>query len=195
MHLWYQVLYSAAGVWQEIHQSKDRIYHKQQNMKQRGVFEMGFCKKCGSELKGNAEVCPVCGAVQDKNSKKKKAVFGEKVSQEFDEEDIQENKVAAVLAYLGILIVVPLFLSKDSKFARFHAGQGLAVLLASIGYQMAVGVMTSVLTVLSWRFYYLTGIMRIAGAAFMVLSAMGIMNAVNGEARELPVIGKWKLLK
>lgn len=101
----------------------------------------------------------------------------------------------AVLAYLGILVAVPLLLAKDSKFARFHAGQGLAVLVASVGYNIMVGLAGNILTMFSWWFYYLIGLMRMAGAVFFVLSVMGIVNAANGEARELPLIGKIRLIR
>ena len=36
-------------------------------------------------------------------------------------EDVQNNKVFAILAYIGILVLVPIFAAKESKFARFHA--------------------------------------------------------------------------
>lgn len=158
---------------------------------------MGYCGRCGSELKEGAEACPACGTVLGKEGLNKRRMkgYGKKVSIKFEKEDIQENKAVAVLAYLGILAAVPLFLAKDSKFARFHAGQGLAVLAASVGYNIMAGIIGNILTMFSWRFYYLIGPMRMAGAVFLVLSAMGIANAVNGEARELPIIGKWKLLK
>lgn len=158
---------------------------------------MGYCGKCGSELKEDAEACPFCGAVQRKEgmNKRKMKGYGEKVSIQFEKEDIRENKAVAVLAYLGILVVVPLFFAKDSKFARFHAGQGLAVLAASVGYNIIVGITGKILTMFSWWFYYLVGPMRMAGSVFLVLSVMGIVNAANGEARELPVVGKWIVLK
>lgn len=158
---------------------------------------MSYCGRCGSELKEGAEACQVCGAVQGKEglNKRKMKGYGEKVSIQFEKEDIQENKAVAVLAYLGILVAIPLFFAKESKFARFHAGQGLAVLAASVGYNIMVGIAGKILTMFSWWFYYLIGPMRMAGAVFLVLSVMGIVNAANGEARELPIIGKWKLLK
>ena len=31
----------------------------------------------------------------------------------------------AILAYFGILVLIPILAAKDSKFARFHANQGL----------------------------------------------------------------------
>ena len=37
---------------------------------------------------------------------------------EFDPQDIQNNKAMAILAYLSWLVLIPLFAAKDSKFAR-----------------------------------------------------------------------------
>ena len=44
---------------------------------------------------------------------------------EFDNQDIQNNKIMAILSYFGILVLVPILAAKESKFARFHANQGL----------------------------------------------------------------------
>lgn len=51
---------------------------------------MGYCGRCGSELKEGAEACPVCGAVQGKErqNKRKMKGYGEKVSIQFKKEDI-----------------------------------------------------------------------------------------------------------
>lgn len=46
-------------------------------------------------------------------------------SYEYDTQDIQSNKVWAVLAYLGILFFLPLVACKDSRFGKFHANQDL----------------------------------------------------------------------
>ena len=43
---------------------------------------------------------------------------------EFDQKDIEQNKVMALLSYLGILVLVPLLGAKGSKYARFHTSQG-----------------------------------------------------------------------
>lgn len=49
-----------------------------------------------------------------------------------EDKDVQDNKLVAALAYLWILSIVILLVKKDSKFAQFHAKQGLILFLASI---------------------------------------------------------------
>ncbi|MEI8042594.1 MAG: DUF4339 domain-containing protein [Verrucomicrobiota bacterium] len=41
-----------------------------------------------------------------------------------DPADVDKNKIFAVLAYLGILFLVPLLAAKESRFARYHTNQG-----------------------------------------------------------------------
>lgn len=114
---------------------------------------------------------------------------------QFDSADIRENKAAAAFSYLGILVLVPLLGAKESKFARFHANQGLALLAVSVAYTVVMGIVNAALLSVSWRVYPAFGAMRLAGLVFPALSLMGIMNAVGGQAKELPVIGKIRLLK
>lgn len=39
------------------------------------------------------------------------------------------------------------------------------------------------------------GIMGLCGLVFLALAILGIVNAASGKAKELPVIGKYKILK
>ena len=41
----------------------------------------------------------------------------------------------------------------------------------------------------------LNGILGLVYIVFLVWAVLGIINAANGEAKELPLIGKFKLLK
>ena len=41
-------------------------------------------------------------------------------------------KVMSALAYLWILFFLPLVVCPDSKFGRYHANQGLVLLLAAV---------------------------------------------------------------
>ena len=43
-----------------------------------------------------------------------------------DPNDVQSNKVMAILAYFGILFLIPLLAAKESAYARYHTNQGLA---------------------------------------------------------------------
>jgi hypothetical protein len=42
-----------------------------------------------------------------------------------DQKDIQDNKAITYLSYIGLLFLVPMLAKKESKFAMFHAKQGL----------------------------------------------------------------------
>src|SRR5580692_8759272 len=44
--------------------------------------------------------------------------------------DVAQNKMVATLAYVGPLVIVPLLAAPNSKFARFHANQALALFLS-----------------------------------------------------------------
>lgn len=94
---------------------------------------MAFCTNCGSKIDDEARFCPDCGAPVVPGAPKaepweeEKKDFGTKINElnntpdttsEFDQNDIQSNKVMAVLAYLGILVLVPLFAARESRFGR-----------------------------------------------------------------------------
>lgn len=102
----------------------------------------------------------------------------------------------AVLAYFGILVLIPILAAKESKFARFHANQGLILLITGVAYSIFVQVVIKIVAFIS---YALTGIVGIAlGLAWLlllVLAIIGIINAVKGEFKQLPLIGQFQILK
>ncbi len=102
---------------------------------------------------------------------------------ECDQADINSNKVMAILAYLGILVLIPLFAAKDSKFARFHSHQGLLLLLVAI----LCGVIS--------RIPVIGFIGSILGFISGIFAIIGIVYAIQGKAKELPLIGKYRILK
>ncbi len=162
---------------------------------------MEVCRKCGSKIWPGVRSCPACGAAtgfSDKQpAQEEKPGSGGMAGSpgRFDSADIAQNKAMAVFAYLGILVVFPLFMAKDSGFARYHAGQGLVLLLASAAYSIAYSVLAGLLLSVSWEFYFVLRLIRLAGLAFPALAVFGIMNALSGKAAELPVIGKIRLLR
>ena len=113
----------------------------------------------------------------------------------YDSADIEKNKVMAVLAYLGPLVLVPILAAKDSKFAKFHANQGLVLFICSIVYTAALFFISFILYSISDYLGFIVYILRLVNVAFLVLAILGIINAINGQAKELPVIGKIQLLK
>ena len=120
---------------------------------------------------------------------------------EFAKADIEQNKVMAILSYFGFLVIIPILAAKESKFARYHANQGLILFIAMIGWSIADYILTAILRALLWRsmglweIYSLCGtVLNLVYIVFTVLAVIGIVNALNGKAKELPVIGKYKIL-
>lgn len=110
---------------------------------------------------------------------------------EYDSKDIQDNKIMAVLAYIGILLLIPLFAAKNSKFARFHVNQGLPLMIVGL----AIGIISIPLGLIP-IVRIITGIIfGLAGICVLVLAILGIVNAATGKAKELPLVGKFKILK
>lgn len=105
-------------------------------------------------------------------------------SQGFEPEDIEKNKLMAVLAY--IIFLVPLLAAKESKFAMFHTNQGLVLFLAAI----AVNVVGGIVPIIGWFI-----ILPIGNLLIFILAIIGIINAAKGEAKQLPLIGGITILK
>lgn len=111
----------------------------------------------------------------------------------FSQDDIQQNKIMAMLSYLGILVLIPIFAAKDSKFARFHANQGLVLAITEVIWFTILSLL-NLLTRISWGFYFLTVPLWIISTIFTVLVVFGIVTSVTGQAKTLPVIGKFHIL-
>ncbi len=110
---------------------------------------------------------------------------------EYSQEDIEKNKVLSIFAYLSWLILIPLFAAKDSKFARFHCNQGLVLAIAEIIVWIVFGILSNI-PFIGWLFAVLNGLISLV---CLIFSIIGIVNVVNGRAKELPFIGKFRLLK
>lgn len=109
----------------------------------------------------------------------------------FDQNDIQQNRVMGVLSYLGILVLIPLFAARESPFARFHCNQGIVLALAEVILSFAVRIFGR-LPLVGW-IIRLVGVL--GGLALFVFAIMGIVNAINGKAKELPLVGGFQILK
>jgi uncharacterized membrane protein len=114
-------------------------------------------------------------------------------TEDFDEEDIRQNKTMAGLAY--ILFFLPLIVCKDSKFGRFHANQGLLLLILSVLGYAVISIITSLLITITWRSFGLISLLyNIYGLFILALVVYGAVNGLNGKAKELPVIGKFRII-
>lgn len=103
---------------------------------------------------------------------------------EYDQEDIDKNKFMAILCYLGILIIIPFLVAKESKFVKFHINQGLCFIVFAL-----VLCVLCCIPFIGWIIEAVTGIVC------LILMLMGILNAARGNAKELPIIGRYSLYK
>ncbi|MBR3946765.1 MAG: zinc ribbon domain-containing protein [Bacteroidales bacterium] len=112
-------------------------------------------------------------------------------------EDVQNNKVFAILAYFGILVLVPIFAAKESKFARFHANQGLVLCIVEVvWYLISYFISLALIHSLSFGFLALwTGISWLVNIGILVFAIIGIVNAAQGSTKPMPLFGKFKILK
>ena len=111
---------------------------------------------------------------------------------EFEAEDIAQNRAMGILAYIGLLVLVPIFAAKGSKWARWHANRGLILLILAV----AIGVASAILALL--------GLIPYVGIVFRILQwivnvvaylgltglmVFGIVTAAMGKAKDFPLIG------
>jgi len=125
---------------------------------------------------------------------------------DYDPADIEKNKTMCGLAYF--LFFLPLVACSDSKFGRYHANQGLLVLMAGLIcgiVDIVVSIVTSVLYgAIFWRFpHFLTSfasliiwlIFCVLWLAVAAMAFFGLINGFSGKAKELPIIGKIRIIK
>ena len=151
---------------------------------------MAFCKSCGAEVPDGTKFCQACGAPVEEPVVNSEATQGTVAG-------ASNDKLMGILAYLGILVLVPILAAKDSKFAKFHANQGLVLIIAYIIVSVACNVVSIATAALNVPLIgLLLGLVTWAASIFcFVLAIMGIIAAANGEEKELPIIGQYKLLK
>jgi len=105
--------------------------------------------------------------------------------------DAEDNKFMAFFAYWGILFLIPYLAAKDSPFARFHANQGCVLFIMAIAIWV-LGLIFAFIPGIGWILAILTNLLYLVVFVFAIL---GIINALKGEKKELPIIGKYTVLK
>jgi len=120
------------------------------------------------------------------------------------------------LALIGacVLALVPYFVGdKKNKFVRYHAAQGMSLTIIAIGYLIVVvfiigriiaeamirDCVSSWSAVLSGCNYdlvrFIGFILALPAIAIGVLGIIGLINALNGKEKEVPILGKIKIIK
>jgi uncharacterized membrane protein len=108
-----------------------------------------------------------------------------------------KNKGMAVIAY--ILFFIPLLTGahKKSPFVKFHTNQGTVFFLFSVPLWIATAIIT---TILFRMFLGLPAIVfglltPLISIVILVLLIIGIIHALSGKMKPLPLIGKFTIIK
>lgn len=107
---------------------------------------------------------------------------------EFDEKDIADNKLVAMLIYLlGIIgIAVAFLVKKDSPYLNFHIRQGIKFVVIETLASIATAL-------LCW-----TCIAPVVGGVFLtalaVVQIIAFIDVCNGKAKEAPIVRSFKFL-
>jgi uncharacterized membrane protein len=89
----------------------------------------------------------------------------------------EQDKIQLVLAYLGLLSLIPLLTVKDSEFVKWNAKQGLVL----FGAFFVLGFLNVI--------PFVGQIIWCAGfVAYAVATIMGITKALKGERFNIPVV-------
>ncbi len=96
------------------------------------------------------------------------------------DKDVEENKLIAAISYVSVLCLVGLLGKKDSPYVQYHAKQGFVLFIAAIAL-MVIGIFP----ILGWIISFFGSI------AVLILSIMGIINALGGKKTDLPLVGDW----
>lgn len=87
--------------------------------------------------------------------------------------DKRTTDIVAYLTWIGFLIAI---LSGDKDASKFHLNQALVIMLFAL---------LSIIPCVGW----------IWGIVVLVLWILGLISAINGEEKEVPILGKIKLMK
>jgi fumarate reductase subunit D len=92
-----------------------------------------------------------------------------------------QDKIMLVLAYLGIFCLIPLLTVKDSEYVKWHAKQGLALLLCWVGWVIA-GFILGFIPFLGWLLTCLGHL------GFLVLMIVAIVRAFEPTRWKIPLV-------
>ena len=103
--------------------------------------------------------------------------------------EVEQNKFMAVLSYFGLLVLLPIFLARDSKYVSFHINQGLLFTGLTVAFNLV-----------AWLFSLLTGgvfffILPLGDILLLALLVLQVVRVIRDESRELPIIGRIRIFR
>lgn len=147
---------------------------------------MPFCPNCGTEVQEGLNFCTSCGAHMPggQNPVNNTYVDPDDHTAEFEPADIERNKYLAALCYLVFpVIFVALLAEPNSKFIRYHVNQAIM-----IDVLMIASCIVAIIPFLGWI------ACAVASVAAVVFYIMGTVRAFKGQAKNVPIVGKYTVI-
>ena len=164
------------------------------------------CNNCGNEVTTEGTNCPFCGfplyaGYQQPQGQGYQQAQGAQYNQNYQQpQGFQQNqgnqsgsfsmdpKTAAIVCYLTWIGLVIALLSADRSdpFFRFHLNNVFVLIISGCIFGV-VSVILVFIPILGW-------LAILAGSIFLtVCLIMGLINAINGECKPLPLLGSFKI--
>ena len=164
------------------------------------------CNNCGNEVTTEGTNCPFCGfplyaGYQQPQGQGYQQAQGAQYNQNYQQpQGFQQNqgnqsgsfsmdpKTAAIVCYLTWIGLVIALLSADRSdpFFRFHLNNVFVLIISGCIFGVA-SVILVFIPILGW-------LAILAGSIFLtVCLIMGLINAINGECKPLPLLGSFKI--
>lgn len=96
-----------------------------------------------------------------------------------------EEKFFALLSYFTVTVLATVVAKKDSEFCKFHAAQGVTLIVADCMFLIFTTLGIAIFPLLGFLIFFFGMI------SLFVLHVTGIINSLNGEIKQLPIVGKY----
>ena len=99
------------------------------------------------------------------------------------------KKVTGIVSYITIIGWIIAFLAGDKEGAKFHLNQSLVINLASLINSLLLSRILGIIPILGGLVSWIISIV------ILVLWILGLVAAIKEEQKEVPLLGKIKILK
>ncbi len=189
---------------------------------------MTICNNCGTQIQDGIKFCPACGkeagaaparqappvpptVYQPPEGYQQPAQGYQQSPQGYpqphltaEQKDIQDNKVMAILAY--IIPPIPWFAARNSKFAIFHAKQGMKLFMGEI-LLIVLNIIFSFIKIRQTQYiwgipyetmstpWFLSLIVWLISLPIGILAIIGLIYAIQGKRKAPPFLDKIPLFE
>ena len=102
-----------------------------------------------------------------------------------------KTRLCCVLAYVPFLFFLPLVFLKNNSRAKFHANQGLVLLIAFLVINAVIAIIDTFVVLPVAK----NAIFTICNMFLLAFVLLGVLHVCKEEDRPLPFIGKIKIIK